>query len=46
MICGTTESNSWIEKENIIGEKAYFCSKEHYEQYKKESEKTGTCEFC
>lgn len=46
MICGTTESSNWIMKENLAGEKAYFCGKEHYEEYKKKAAKTGVCEFC
>jgi hypothetical protein len=45
-ICGTTKSKNWIERENIAGEKAYFCTKEHYEQYKAKGEESGVCEFC
>ncbi len=46
MICGTTKSKKWIERENIAGQKAYFCTKEHYEEYKKKGEESGVCEFC
>ncbi len=45
-ICGTTKSKKWIERENIAGEKAFFCTKEHYDQYKKQGEESGVCEFC
>ena len=46
MVCGTDKSENWIERSNAIGKKAYFCSKEHYIQYKKESAAKGVCEFC
>lgn len=45
-VCGTDKSENWIERENIAGEKAYFCSQEHYDEYKKKGEETGVCEFC
>jgi len=45
-VCGTTESDSWIERQNLIGVKAFFCGPEHYGQYKKEAAKSGVCEFC
>ena len=44
--CGITNSKKWIEKENIAGQKAYFCTKQHYEDYKKKGEDSGVCEFC
>ena len=44
LVCGTTESDDWIERQNIVGVKAYFCGPEHYGQYKKEAAKTGKCE--
>lgn len=46
LVCGTTQSKKWIERENIGGVKAYFCSKAHYEEYKKKGEESGVCEFC
>ncbi|MEW6036461.1 MAG: hypothetical protein AB1529_07660 [Candidatus Micrarchaeota archaeon] len=46
VICGTTKAKKWIERENIAGEKAYFCSPQHYDDYKKKGEESGTCEFC
>ncbi len=46
LVCGTTKSKKWIERENIGGQKAYFCTKEHYEDYKKKGEDSGVCEFC
>jgi len=46
LICGTTKSDNWIERENIAGEKAYFCGAEHYKKYKKDAEEKGVCEFC
>ena len=46
LVCGTTKSDDWIERQNIAGVKAYFCGPEHYQQYKKEAAKTGVCEFC
>lgn len=47
-VCGSKEpkEGGWIERENIAGEKAYFCSQECYEAYKKKSEDSGVCEFC
>jgi YHS domain-containing protein len=45
-ICGTDKSENWIEKENLAGEKAYFCSLAHYQEYKKKAAATGVCEFC
>ncbi len=45
-ICGTTQAKKWIEKENLAGTKAYFCSPQHYSDYKKKGEESGVCEFC
>ncbi|MFN7990966.1 MAG: hypothetical protein U0R44_02290 [Candidatus Micrarchaeia archaeon] len=45
-VCGTTNSKKWIEKENIAGQKAFFCSPAHYADYKKKGEESGVCEFC
>jgi hypothetical protein len=45
-VCGTTDSRKWIERKNIAGVKAYFCGKEHYEEYKKKAAASGVCEFC
>jgi YHS domain-containing protein len=46
MVCGTIDSKKWIERTNIAGQKAYFCSPQHYGDYKKKGEETGVCEFC
>lgn len=46
LICGTTKCDNWIERQNIAGEKAYFCSPEHYQEYKKKGAEKGVCEFC
>lgn len=46
MKCGAKESAKWIERQNIVGKKAYFCSKEHFLQYKKDASEKGVCEFC
>jgi YHS domain-containing protein len=46
LICNTTESKNWIERQNIAGQKAYFCTPEHYSEYKKKAAETGVCEFC
>ncbi len=45
-VCGTTESKKWIERKNIIGQKAYFCGPNCYQEYKKKGEASGICEFC
>ena len=45
-ICASKESKKWIERQNVVGIKAYFCSKECYLKYKKAAEATGVCEFC
>ena len=46
LACGAKESAKWIERQNIVGKKAYFCSKEHFLQYKKDASAKGVCEFC
>ena len=46
LVCGTTESKKWIERQNIAGQKAYFCTPEHYAEYKKKASESGVCEFC
>jgi len=46
MVCGATESEKWIVRENIAGVKAYFHSPGCYAEYKKKSKATGVCEFC
>lgn len=46
IVCGTTESAKWIERQNIAGQKAYFCTPGCYQEYKKKGEETGVCEFC
>ncbi|MBI5046455.1 hypothetical protein HZC07_01865 [Candidatus Micrarchaeota archaeon] len=45
-ICGGTSSTKWIERKNIAGQVANFCSKKCYEDYKKKGAETGVCEFC
>jgi len=45
-VCGKNESKKWIERQNTVGIKAYFCSKECYLGYRKKSEASGVCEFC
>jgi YHS domain-containing protein len=44
--CGAGNSQKWIERKNIVGHKAYFCSPKCYQDYKKKGAETGTCEFC
>lgn len=44
-VCKTPESE-WIVKENLAGEKGYFCDAEHYARYKKKANEKGVCEFC
>lgn len=46
MVCGKTESKRWIERQNIAGIKAYFCSPKCFQEYKKKGAETGICEFC
>ncbi len=45
-VCGSTESKKWIERQNIAGIKAYFCSPKCFQEYKKKAALTGICEFC
>jgi hypothetical protein len=46
LVCGVTESKKWIERQNVVGMKAYFCGPQHYQDYKKKGAETGVCEFC
>ncbi len=46
LVCGKTESKKWIERTNIVGQKAYFCSAKCFQEYKKKGEESGVCEFC
>lgn len=43
--CGSTKSDNWIEKKNLIST-AYFCSQKCLDDQKGKSEESGTCEFC
>jgi len=44
--CGAKESKRWIERQNIVGMKAYFCSPKCYSEYRKKGMAAGVCEFC
>jgi hypothetical protein len=44
--CGTCDSKKWIERQNIVGQKAYFCTPKCFSEYKKKGAESGTCEFC
>ncbi len=46
MVCGAMASPKWIERQNIIGQKAYFCTPKCFQEYKKKGAESGTCEFC
>ncbi|MGV8085169.1 MAG: hypothetical protein ACP5N9_02855 [Candidatus Bilamarchaeum sp.] len=45
-VCGKTDSPKWIERKNLMGKKAYFCTAKCYSDYKAKSAETGVCEFC
>lgn len=46
MQCGSASAKKWIERENLVGMKAYFCSPKCFQDYKKKGEESGVCEFC
>jgi len=46
LVCGTSESPKWIERQNIVGHKAFFCTPKCYQEYKKKGAESGVCEFC
>jgi hypothetical protein len=44
--CGACESKKWIERQNIAGMKAFFCTPKCYQEYKRKGAESGVCEFC